>query len=276
MASKASLRPLLGAARSSLRRAHRSPQSPATAVGSAAASASPSTSTSTAHVHHYSYAAQVQDPKAAADPVDVPRWKQTPRAMTAPVRIRPVKPDNEWRVTSDPRMLDDAYKRMLGKGGDTFLSEEIKWLAVTHKSFDHGRRGFNDRLAYLGKRIVELQTSLALLDMPPGPVGRKADPHGREPFKHPLLDGLQQLSSRKKDDLLNKTRLAGLAREYGLEPVMRWKPKKADNLQGSGIEAVLAHTLYAIVGALAMQKGGEVANRTVRDRILAPLGLSKS
>ena len=31
------------------------------------------------------------------------------------------------------------------------LSEETKWLAVTHKSFDHGRRGFNDRLAFLGK-----------------------------------------------------------------------------------------------------------------------------
>jgi hypothetical protein len=30
------------------------------------------------------------------------------------------------------------------------LSDEVKWLAVTHKSFDHGRRGFNDRLAYLG------------------------------------------------------------------------------------------------------------------------------
>lgn len=30
------------------------------------------------------------------------------------------------------------------------LSEEIKWLAVTHKSFDQGRRGYNDRLALLG------------------------------------------------------------------------------------------------------------------------------
>jgi large subunit ribosomal protein L15 len=35
------------------------------------------------------------------------------------------------------------------------LDEEAKWLAVTHKSFDHGRRGFNDRLAYLGMRGEE-------------------------------------------------------------------------------------------------------------------------
>ena len=30
------------------------------------------------------------------------------------------------------------------------LTEEVKWLAVTHKSFDHGKRGYNDRLAFLG------------------------------------------------------------------------------------------------------------------------------
>lgn len=143
MASKTPLRPLVGAARSAVRRAHRS-----CAPIVSASAASPSSAI--AHAHPYSSAAQVQDPKASPDPVDVPRWKQTPRAMTAPVRLRPVKPGNEWTVNEDPRKLEDAYTRMLGKGGDTFLSENIKWLAVTHKSFDHGRRGFNDRLAYLG------------------------------------------------------------------------------------------------------------------------------
>jgi large subunit ribosomal protein L15 len=46
-----------------------------------------------------------------------------------------------------------------------------------------------------------------------------------------------------------------------------------DNLPGSGLEVVLAHTLYAIVGAIAMEKGGLVANEVVRERILSPLGL---
>jgi large subunit ribosomal protein L15 len=55
-----------------------------------------------------------------------------------------------FKVNEDPKRVDDAYKRMLGADGDKMLSEEVKWLAVTHKSFDHGRRGFNDRLAYLG------------------------------------------------------------------------------------------------------------------------------
>lgn len=55
-----------------------------------------------------------------------------------------------FHVNSDPEVLDRFYIRMLGNEGDKFLSEEVKWLAVTHKSFDQGRRGFNDRLAFLG------------------------------------------------------------------------------------------------------------------------------
>jgi large subunit ribosomal protein L15 len=70
--------------------------------------------------------------------------------MMAPYRIRPQAKGGFFKVNEDPKRVDDAYKRMLGANGDKMLSEEVKWLAVTHKSFDHGRRGFNDRLAYLG------------------------------------------------------------------------------------------------------------------------------
>lgn len=74
---------------------------------------------------------------------------------------------------------------------------------------------------------MELQSSLALLSMPRGPIGgRKADPFGREPFTHPGLDGLRNLSPKAKEELVGKPRLAALAREYGFERVMRWKPKK--------------------------------------------------
>jgi large subunit ribosomal protein L15 len=70
--------------------------------------------------------------------------------MMAPYRVRPKPSGPEFKVNDDPRRLDEAYSRMLGPGGDKVLSEDVKWLAVTHKSFDHGRRGFNDKLAYLG------------------------------------------------------------------------------------------------------------------------------
>ena len=83
-----------------------------------------------------------------------PRWQQTPKGMTMPFRVRPKPKNNEWRCNNDPRKLDAMYVRILGDGGDKMLSEEVKWLAVTHKSFDQGRRGFNDRLAYFGVFIL--------------------------------------------------------------------------------------------------------------------------
>lgn len=70
--------------------------------------------------------------------------------MAMPVRTRRPSKQPLFVVNEDPAALDHAYRQMLGKDGEQMLPEELKWLAVTHKSFDHARRGFNDRLAYLG------------------------------------------------------------------------------------------------------------------------------
>jgi large subunit ribosomal protein L15 len=48
---------------------------------------------------------------------------------------------------------------------------------------------------------------------------------------------------------------------------------QTDNLHGSGIEAVLTTSLYAIVGAVALERGGHVAEQVVKEKILTPLGL---
>ena len=72
--------------------------------------------------------------------------------MIAPVPLKPDVPNFDYHVNSDPRRLDKVYDQVLGRGGYQMLTEEVKWLAVTHKSFDHGRRGFNDRLAFLGTK----------------------------------------------------------------------------------------------------------------------------
>lgn len=91
-----------------------------------------------------------------AESVIKPRWKETPARMVAPVRIRPRPQGAPFVVNTDPQVLDNVYIAILGPGGDKMLSEEVKWLAVTHKSFDHGRRGFNDRLVYLGMLLDDL------------------------------------------------------------------------------------------------------------------------
>jgi large subunit ribosomal protein L15 len=74
-------------------------------------------------------------------------------------------------------------------------------------------------------------------------------------------------------EILTKKRLAGLATQLGMREILRWKPRMPANLEGSGIDAVLTTTVYAIIGAIAMQRGADVANHVARERVLKPLGI---
>jgi len=46
------------------------------------------------------------------------------------------------------------------------------------------------------------------------------------------------------------------------------------NLEGSGIEVILTTTVFAIIGAIALQKGGAVASEVAKERVLKRLGIS--
>lgn len=87
---------------------------------------------------------------APASQQDRPRWSYTPERAKAPFSLRIDSKRPAWNSNSDPKVLDRFYIGLLGPDGDKVLSDEVKWLAVTHKSFDQGRRGYNDRLAFLG------------------------------------------------------------------------------------------------------------------------------
>ncbi|KAJ5177164.1 uncharacterized protein N7482_003041 [Penicillium canariense] len=213
-------------------------------------------------------------PESSTGEAEQPRWSYTPPRAKAPFSLRLHSKRPFFHVNSDPALLDQFYIRMLGNGGDKILSDELKWLAVTHKSFDQGRRGFNDRLAFLGKRIVQLQASLALVQNPEtANTAVKKDDYGRTPFTHPALDGLKNLSPETKNFLTDRSKLAELAQKYDMQKILRWTPRKPDDLKSSGLELILAHTMYAVVGAVSLEKGGHIANKVAQERILEPLGL---
>ncbi|KAF2864593.1 hypothetical protein K470DRAFT_208478 [Piedraia hortae CBS 480.64] len=218
--------------------------------------------------------------------VDAPRWKQTPPAMKMPFRLRPVPDQPEWKVNGDMETLDQWYDEFLRRvvsppqRGRDILPEEIKWLAITHKSFDHGRRGFNERLAYLGKRFVDLQVSLALLKVPASKVaGAVAGLGGLEDvepapgaFQHGDLKRLENVSKRR---LITSPRNSSrLAREYRMQEIIRWKPMRTDKLRTSGEDTVLASSLYGVVGAITLHCGASFAEKVVRDRLLSRWRLS--
>ena len=52
------------------------------------------------------------------------------------------------------------------------------------------------------------------------------DQYGREPFRHPALEGLESITEHGKATILDKKRVGGLAEQYGLDAVVRWKPKR--------------------------------------------------
>ncbi|KAG5665379.1 hypothetical protein KAF25_009504 [Fusarium avenaceum] len=211
--------------------------------------------------------------EAASTSEPVPRWKQTPPAMKAPLQLDFAKnPRNKvWTVNNDPRKLDEVYERLLGQGGSRLLPEELKWLAVTHKSFDQGRRGFNDRLALLGRMTLIMETTKTIVAKDPMGAPKIDDGFEREPFMHPNLQSVDNLSVTGPKDIVGKDNLSGLAAEVGLIDVVRWKPRKVQKLKTSGVDVVLNGAILAIIGAVTLQHGSAVASQVIRERILSRL-----
>lgn len=178
---------------------------------------------------------------APTDQTERPRWSYTPPGTKAPFSIHYNSTRPDFPVNDDPAVLDRFYIDLLGPDGDKVLSEEIKWLAVTHKSFDQGRRGFNDRLAFLGKRIVSLQASLTLVQ-DAGNFATKVpkDAYRREPFTHPALNGVHNLSNNARNYILNKYNIAKVAQKYDLQKVLRWSPRMVRSLTSPLLNGVMA------------------------------------
>lgn len=217
---------------------------------------------------------QSEAPDAEPEKGPRPRWSYTPEGMKGPGFSINVAKDPQrkiWSVNEDPKLLDAMYNRFLGRDGDRLLPDEIKWLAVTHKSFDQGRRGFNTKLAYYGRQIIALEATRSILTTNILRGSLTPDPHNRVPFEHPALANVDKLSLRQPQDIIRKEKLAKLAVDIGLPEVIRWKPRLPENLDGSGLTVVLNTTLFAIVGAISLQHGAEVAGRVAREKILKRL-----
>ncbi|KAI0552165.1 RNase III domain-containing protein [Xylaria curta] len=211
---------------------------------------------------------------AAAAPEEeaAPRWSYTPTRMRAPFSPHIIKDPSRsrWHVNDDPQKLDNALHTFLGRDGERMLPEELKWLAVTHKSFDQGRRGFNDRLAFLGRQICVLEATESIITSPPKHGNVVADPYAdkRQPVEDPALRSLDNLSENQPSDLFTLEKLTKLAIDTGLSEVVRWKPRMPENPIGSGLNVVMSGAVYALVGAIALQNGGKAASRIVRERIM--------
>lgn len=170
--------------------------------------------------------------------------------MKAPIQMDFAKnPQNKvWSVNSDPAALDDMYNRLLGPGGSRMLPDELKWLAVTHKSFDQGRRGFNDRLALLGmselfpsgyisfwigwltgtgRMTLVMETTKSIVSKAPMEGTKIEDEFSdrRTAFQHDQLLPVDNLIIEGPKDVAAKEKIHALAQSVGMNNVLRWKPR---------------------------------------------------
>ncbi|PFH59007.1 hypothetical protein XA68_12936 [Ophiocordyceps unilateralis] len=217
----------------------------------------------------------IRNSRLGAEPpqVEKPRWSQTPERMKAPLQMDFARdPRNKiWAVNNDPARLDEMYTRLLGPGGSRLLPEELKWLAVTHKSFDQGRRGFNDRLALMGRMALIMEATTHIISLPPLKGTDFPDPYKRKPFSHPQLASIDNLAIEGPRHVVGKEKLYALALAVGMGSVVRWKPRMTHRLHESGVEVVFSAAIMAVIGAIHLQHGAAVSSDIIRDRIILRL-----
>ncbi|CAJ2507131.1 Uu.00g083170.m01.CDS01 [Anthostomella pinea] len=210
--------------------------------------------------------------RSSEQAAEIPRWMQTPERMKAPFSPHITKDParSRWKVNEDAQKLDDALNNFLGRDGERMLPDELKWLGVTHKSFDQGRRGFNDRLAFLGRQICAMEATQSIITSPADYAQPENDPYAdrRQPYEDPALRSLDNLTNNQPNDLFTLDKLTKIALDTGLTEVVRWKPRMPENIKGSGFNVIMSGAIYALVGAVALQNGGKVASRVVRERIM--------
>ena len=86
--------------------------------------------------------------------------------------------------------------------------------------------GLNNLRYSSGKRIVNFQSSLHLLNRSDGTFYDPPDEYDREPFRHPGVDLLPRLTEENRLRITSKLRIATFAQNCGLADVLRWKPRK--------------------------------------------------
>ncbi|MFC4830038.1 ribonuclease III [Agromyces aurantiacus] len=131
------------------------------------------------------------------------------------------------------------------------LDPELLLLALTHRSFAYENGGIptNERLEFLGDSILGQAVTVRLFT------------------EHPELD--EGELAKRRASLVSSVALAEVARTIGLGPYIRLG--RGETLTGGADKpSILADTVEAIIGAVYLDRGGDVATDLVL-RLITPL-----
>ncbi|ONH68069.1 Ribonuclease 3 [Cyberlindnera fabianii] len=133
-------------------------------------------------------------------------------------------------------------------GSKYALPDELLLQIQTHKSFAHGSKPFNEKIAVYGQHFLKYKTTLHTIE----------------------TQGIDALGSESAKKLISTGVLADFVRSHGLADAIYWKKRNPlqTDVKVSGENSVLARTCEAIVGGILLQRGKETAEQFVDEVML--------
>ncbi|KAJ1643447.1 54S ribosomal protein L3 mitochondrial [Coemansia erecta] len=142
---------------------------------------------------------------------------------------------------------ETTYAALEARLNVQFKDRGLMKQVCTHKSFDQGLESSNERLEWLGKRVLNLYVGEYLV------------------AKYPNLpmESLQDVQHAN----FGMGSLAEAGKHFGMLPAMRWS-SSAGPTQTVGATKVLGKAVQALVGAVYMDQGAAAAKEFVKRHLL--------
>ncbi|SCU89369.1 LAFA_0E17546g1_1 [Lachancea sp. 'fantastica'] len=166
----------------------------------------------------------------------------------------------------EPTSYHDTIRSRLNlQNHGVTLSDDVILQCLTHKSFAHGGKPYNEKLALLGAHYLKYLASVFSLKLPAplSPVSAEKTQKS--------INGLNftNLGSQGSKSLISKNTTAELIRKRQLDSYVFWK--KRDPLQTAaynGESAVYASVLNALVGGMLLTNGPEKTSEYIQKEFL--------
>lgn len=138
-------------------------------------------------------------------------------------------------------------------GADYALPDDLILQVLTHKSFSHGLKPYNQNLAIIGKHFLRLETTSYAVKQ------ESANPSA--------INGINfDVCLSKISNLLSATAATSqLCKNTGIAESIFWKAPKV----GDKSNTVYATTINALVGAVLLKRGQHAARSFVNEKLLA-------
>ncbi|QLG73483.1 hypothetical protein HG535_0E05670 [Zygotorulaspora mrakii] len=145
------------------------------------------------------------------------------------------------------------------------LPNEILLQCLTHKSFAHGSKPYNEKLGLLGSHFLKYQASIHSIKQPQ--LLSLVAPNKLQQAVNGL--NFANLGTQVSKFLISKPAMAAFVKAKNIDSLVFWKMK--DPLKDShhnGETTIFSSVLNALVGAILLTNGPEKANRFVSNCLL--------